>query len=45
MGPNETHKLFHSKGNHKKKKNQRQLTEWKKTVSDDATDKHLISKI
>ena len=41
MGPNQTYKLLHSKGNHKKKK----LTEWEKVVSNDATDKGLISKI
>ena len=40
--PNQTHKLFHSKGNKKKK---RQLTEWEKIVSNDATDKGLISSI
>ena len=43
MGPNQTDKLWHSKGNHKKTK--RQLTEWEKIVSNDATDKGLISKI
>ena len=36
-------KLLHSKGNHKKKK--RQPTEWEKIVSNNATDKGLISKI
>ena len=46
MGPNQTEKLLHSKGNHKKKKKKkRQLTEWEKIVSNDATDKGLISKI
>ena len=41
MGLNQTDKLLHSKGNHKK----RQSTEWEKTVSNDATDKGLTSKI
>ena len=40
MGPNQTDKLLHNKGNQK-----RQLTEWEKIVSNDATDKGLISKI
>ena len=44
MGLNQTYKLLHSKGNHKKQK-QKQLTEWEKTVSNDATDKASISKI
>ena len=44
MGLNQTDMLLHSKGNHKKKK-KRQPTEWEKTVSNDATDKGLISKI
>ena len=43
MGPNQTDKLLHSKGNYKKKK--RQHTEWQKIVSNNATDKGLISKI
>ena len=43
MGSNQTDKLLHSKGNHKKKK--RQLTDWEKIVSNDAIDKGLISKI
>ena len=42
MGHNLTHKLLHSKGNHLKKK---QPTEWQKMVSNDATNKGLISKI
>ena len=42
MRPNQTHKLFHSNGINKTK---RQLTEWEKIVSNDATDKGLISKI
>ena len=46
MGLNQTHKLLHSKGNHKKKtKPKRQLTEWEKIVSSDTTDKGLISRI
>ena len=48
MGPNQTDKLLHSKGNHKKQTNKqtkRQLTEQEKIVSKDATDKGLISKI
>ena len=40
MGPHQTEKLLHSKGNQK-----RQLTEWEKIVSNDATDKGLISRI
>ena len=37
---------MHSKGNHKKTKNtKRQLIEWEKIVSNDATDKGLISSI
>ena len=44
MGPHQTEKLLHSKGNHKKTP-KRQLTEWEKIVSNDATDKGLISKI
>ena len=43
MGPHQTDKLLHSKGNQKEKK--RQLTEWEKIVSNDATDKGLISKL
>ena len=43
MGPNQTDKLLLSKGNHGKTK--RQLTKWEKIVSNDATDKGLISKI
>ena len=37
MGPNQTYRLLHSKGNHKKKK--------RKIVSNDEIDKGLISKI
>ena len=43
MGPNQTEKLLHSKGNQKETK--RQLTQWEKIVSNDATDKGLISRI
>ena len=43
MGPNQTEKLCTAKET--KKKTKRQLTEWGKTVSNDATVKGLISKI
>ena len=43
MGPNQTDKLLHSKGN--QKENKIQPTEWEKIVSNDATDKGLISRI
>ena len=43
MGPNQTDKLLHSKEHQKETK--RQLTEWEKIVSNDATDKGLISRI
>ena len=43
MGPNQTEKLLHSKGNNQKEN--RPLTEWEKIVSNDAADKGLISKI
>ena len=42
MGPDQTDKILHSKGNHLKKK--RQPTEWEKIVSKDATNQGLISK-
>ena len=42
MGPNQTYKLLHSKGNHK---TIRQPTEWEKIFAREATDKGLISKI
>ena len=47
MGPNHTDKVLQSKGNQKetKKKTKTELTDWKKTVSNDATDKGVISKI
>ena len=43
MGPNQNDKLLHSKGNQKETK--KQLTEWEKIVSNDATNKGLISSI
>ena len=43
MGPSETSKLFHSKGNHKQDK--RQPSEWEKIFANESTDKGLISKI
>ena len=43
MGPNQSDKFCTAKETIKKKK--RQLTEWKKRVSNDAADKGLISKI
>ena len=42
MGPKQTDKVLHTK---ETKKKTRQLTEWEKIVSNDATDKGLISKI
>ena len=42
MGPNQTYKLLHSKGNLKKNKN---VLQWEKIVLNDATDKGLLSKI
>ena len=33
MGANQTSKLLHSKGNHKKRKTKRQPTEWEEIVS------------
>ena len=44
MGPNQTYKRLHSKGNHKQNKTKR-LTEWEKIFADETTDKGLISKI
>ena len=41
MGPNQTDKFYTAK---ETKKKTRQLTEWEKIVSNDATDKGLISK-
>ena len=43
MGPNETSKLLHSKGNHKQ--DEKTTTEWEKIFANEATDKGLISKI
>ena len=44
MGPNKTDKLF-AQQRKLKREQKRQLTEWEKIVSNDATDKGLISKI
>ena len=43
MGTHQTEKLLHSKGNPKKTK--RHLKKWEKILSNDATDKGLISRI
>ena len=43
MGPNQIDKPLH--GKETKKKTKRQLTEWEKIMSNDATDKGLVSKI
>ena len=43
MGPNQTYKLLHSKGDHKQMR--RQPTEWEKILANNVTDKGLISKI
>ena len=46
MGPNETSKLLHSKGNHKQdEKTKRQPSEWEKIFANESTDKGLNSKI
>jgi len=48
MGPNQTYKLLHSKGNHKKHRytqTKRQSTEWEKIFANETTNKDLISKI
>ena len=49
MGPNQTDKLLHSKENQKTNKQtnkqKRQLTEWEKIISNDATDKELSSNL
>ena len=37
MGPNQTYKLLHSKGNHKKKK--RQPTVWEKIFANDVNNR------
>ena len=44
MGPNQTDKLLHSTGNHTKNWKDN-LMKWKKTATNDATNKGLISKI
>ena len=44
MGPHQTGKLFCT-AKETKKKTKRRLTEWEKTLSNDAMDKGLISKI
>ena len=44
MEPNQTDKLLHSKLNHKKT-TKIQCMEWENIVSNDATDKGLISEI
>ena len=44
MGPNQTYKLLHSKGNIKKTQ-KRQPIEWEKILANDATNKGLIAKI
>ena len=43
MGPDQTYKLLHSKGNHKQ--NEKKPMDWEKVFANDATDKSLISKI
>ena len=43
MGPNQTDEIFTTKET--KKKTKQQLKEWEKIVSNDATDKGLISRI
>ena len=45
MGPNQTYKLLHSKGNNKKKKKKKRPTKWEKIFINYAVDKGLISKI
>ena len=45
IGPNQSYKFLHSKGNHLKKKKKGQPVEWEKIVSNGATDKGLISTI
>ena len=44
MGPKQTYKLLHNKGNHKQKM-KGQPTEWEKIFANDVTYKGLISKI
>ena len=43
MGPNETSKLLHSKGNHNE--DEKTTSEWEKIFANESTDKGLISKI
>ena len=43
MGPNQTHKLLHSKGNHQQ--NKKTIYRMGESIADDAADKGLISKI
>ena len=43
MGPHQTEKLLHSKGN--QKENKKTTYKWERIVSNDATDKGLISRI
>ena len=45
MGPDQTDKLLHSKGKHKKKTQRDSLQKWEKIVSNDTTDQGLISRI
>ena len=45
IGPNQTDKICTAKENKQTKKQKRQLTEWENIVSNDATDKSLISRI
>ena len=40
MGPNQTYKLLHSKGNHKQNKRQ----DWEKIFANESTNKGLLSK-
>ena len=44
MGPNKTDRLLHSRGSNKNN-NKKNLTEWEKIDSNDATYKCFISKI
>ncbi|OIC45551.1 hypothetical protein A7L03_18775 [Acinetobacter baumannii] len=44
MGPNQTSKFLHSKGNPKQNQ-KRQPTEWEKIFASESTDKGFISKI
>ena len=43
MGPNQSKKLLHSKGNHQQ--NKEQSTEWQKLFANHISDKGLLSKI